>query len=410
MDSREQALAFLWFGFVPSCEVAQEESERLLQLRQDDRVPVFDWESAPSMQDLWQEIVAEQVQSIDQVVLPLSSGLDSRAILGALLECVDASQIASYTVGHPGTVDFDRAKSLFGRILPKHKLIDVREFSLSWSTERAIETVKKRKPGLILGIGEFGTSGLANLTVSTTSGSGVRINGFLGDTLSGKKLNGLSPKDWRQTVQKFISRNYAYKGSFALVPESFDPWRFMPASPLQEERILSYDDQLDWCFRQKQRVGNFFVPSSKRPFSDDRWWRSFMMVPRVERWQQRAYKRFLRASYPCIFPDLTQEVLDQTTRSERHPRYVATRLKRWRSRKKSASSHHVDMDTLLADDTSFRNFLTENILDLHASGLVDWIDLPGVLRSATQNPRGCGRPLYGLASLEINRKAGRLGS
>ena len=45
-------------------------------------------------------------------ILPMSGGLDFRAVLGGLLEHIPSSQIVTVTYGIPGTWDFEIAKMI----------------------------------------------------------------------------------------------------------------------------------------------------------------------------------------------------------------------------------------------------------------------------------------------------------
>jgi len=56
--------------------------------------------------ELFVSNVRQETSSSQRVILALSGGFDSRTVLGALLECMDASEICAMTFGGPDTSDF----------------------------------------------------------------------------------------------------------------------------------------------------------------------------------------------------------------------------------------------------------------------------------------------------------------
>lgn len=60
-----------------------------------------------------------------RLLVPLSGGLDSRAILGAVLECKPASDILAVTFGMPGTFDFEIGARLARETGLAHRALDV---------------------------------------------------------------------------------------------------------------------------------------------------------------------------------------------------------------------------------------------------------------------------------------------
>src|SRR6056297_2481821 len=63
-------------------------------------------------------------QSHQTPVVMLTSGLDSRLILGAILESTSASNIESFTWGIPGTYDYEISKKIARKYDIKHTRID----------------------------------------------------------------------------------------------------------------------------------------------------------------------------------------------------------------------------------------------------------------------------------------------
>ena len=56
---------------------------------------------------LWQRAVERRIKRDETVIIPLSGGLDSRAILAAALRCTSKDNIITFTFGDPGSFDFE---------------------------------------------------------------------------------------------------------------------------------------------------------------------------------------------------------------------------------------------------------------------------------------------------------------
>lgn len=69
---------------------------------------------------LWNQAVERRLQSDQRIVIPLSGGLDSRAILAAALKCKNTSDILTCTFGPPGGYDYEIPKIITRQYGLKH--------------------------------------------------------------------------------------------------------------------------------------------------------------------------------------------------------------------------------------------------------------------------------------------------
>ena len=397
-------LDFLWYGYVPSEAVAEAEFARYRALLDDDSVATFDGRSVRAARDLLCRIVDERTwrQGVREVRLGLTAGLDSRGILGALLEIFPASAIVGYTFGHRGAEDFELARSFTKGVLPRHILLDV--VAHEWTTEGAVQTVAARAPDAVLEVGEF--YGVRYDPAFTEVLHLTPLTGFLGDALSGKKLPRIVSGRWADAVDMFVRASRTFKGDVAVLPERYDPAASLPGDCFRGGGRMLLNDQLQFPVRQEQRIRPLFRAQEGtpciNPYDDPRWVRSFLLLPVAQRHGQAFYKRLLARSFPKIFPDLEP----------------------WRAAPPAASSEisvnrpsggpvstalHVDFAHVFRTNAGFRAFCRENLGDLHARRVLPWLDLPALLREAEAGRLGnFGRIFYGLVSLEINLKAGRL--
>ncbi|GAG59852.1 unnamed protein product, partial [marine sediment metagenome] len=59
---------------------------------------------------LWQKAVERRIKKDETIIIPLSGGFDSRAILAAALRCAPKDKIITFTFGEPGSFDFEIGK------------------------------------------------------------------------------------------------------------------------------------------------------------------------------------------------------------------------------------------------------------------------------------------------------------
>jgi len=86
------------------------------------------------------EAVAARFRDADRVVVPLSGGMDSRAVLGALLEMTDASRLNTYTYGVPGTSDYEIGNSVAHKVGTRH--VSINEQALEFNEARLLRIAR----------------------------------------------------------------------------------------------------------------------------------------------------------------------------------------------------------------------------------------------------------------------------
>lgn len=309
-------------------------------------------------------------------------------------------------MGHEGAEDHDLARQYTRDVLTNHRILTTSQEH--WDTATIVRNVSARPKGLVLGIGEF--QGLLPRDVLGVGNTIPSVSGFFGDAISGKKLPKIISGCWAEAIERFVSRNHAYKGDLNIMPPDYDPTAMMPDKPLKGSNRILMDDQLDLCFRQEQRIRHFAgLPSlpTIRPYSDPRWVRSFLHVPTQKRIGQQQYRKFLARAFGRIFPDLQTKYAGN--RSKKRILRTFSPKPRVATRKAGGyRRYHVDLDHLFQVSPSCRECFEENIGDLKRRGMVDWIDLDGLMSRLREGNGDYGRLAYILVSLEINLKADRV--
>lgn len=291
---------FLFFGFIPNEFAAQEHLKELETVAS--RHNPF--ESLGAMKEATVGVVDELLPRNENFVVPVSSGLDSRGLLGAALACRPTKHIFSYTFGHPGAVDYELASNLIAGATNNHFLVDVskKRGGGCWDTDTLVERVSTRPADIVLAVGETGL-GLTSRKLDALRGLPSLI-GYLGDSISGKKLNSPPDTTWSSAVTFFIKKNRPYKGPTRVTHPDFNPLESFPESSTPKQLgHATLNDELDWGYRQQQRVA-FFVgalrPASQSlfPYAHPAWRGPWLHERPEERMGQRKYREFLASAFP----------------------------------------------------------------------------------------------------------------
>ncbi len=267
--------------------------------------------TAREMADLLVASVARRVRGKQRLVCPISGGFDSRALLGALLECRRADDLVAVTYGTPGSLDFDLGCQVAAAAGVAHRTIDLsqptdyrREFR-----RRAIDT-----DGQVEVVRTFPSEWETLLDVSPHA-----LLGFMGDCLSGQLLPD------HPTAERHADEREALRAGLAMrqwVPFDITA-RLLRLDPAQtEERALdvvvatngenphrlnaNYVKCWDFPNRQiKFTMEQTFLLRERfnylLPFLDNAYVDLAMQVPLGWRVGQRLYRRMLAGRFPGLF-------------------------------------------------------------------------------------------------------------
>lgn len=406
-DANRAICDFLHYAFLPSRPAAERKAFWYRNLLTDASIPRFKGPDVQGAKKLLEKIVAEQVAKFpgSPIVATVTAGYDARAILGALLNVVERERITCVTFGSPGSKDFDRA-GFFTEGLGIEHVLD-RTDHAEFSPEASLEGVLPLARGLPKPISHpsFRRRARELMLLPMT-------NGFLGGTLSWAPSREERPQTFEEAIEQFVewNRDAAFIPTSldpaALLPAWYDPKHALPRHAFMPEWLMSFEDQLDLCYRQHQYIrlmgASNFTPAECRqiaaetkaplsarrilPFADPRWQRSFLRLGRKPRVDQDFYKWFLRTSYPHIFKDL-----------------VTPKDPRWRKRR---GLTNFDWGAYWQNNAIFRAAAFEIFESLQRRRL--WFDPMIAARMADAGEAGANRLIRGLLSLELNIRAGAL--
>ena len=229
-------------------------------------------------------------------IVPLSGGLDSRTILAGLIDTGIKDRIITVTFGSSGTWDYELGSGLAQKIGLRHVNLDLTKIEV--------------KQGLLLETAQNGSAwtflidAFYNSLICKEFGRDVTYwSGFMGGELAGAHLPPSESLSWLEAKKNFVNWN-RYARSIILTPPGFNPEKSLPSSPLIDRSIMSYDDQLDFVFRQQnyiKRIVMFNGYHYKTPFLANKWVDFILSIPRCYRVNKYIYKKIVTRAYPELF-------------------------------------------------------------------------------------------------------------
>ena len=267
-------------------------------------------------------LIAEEIHAsvgrcladVGPFVLLLSGGIDSRAILSAALEHRPASDIHTFTFGYPGSFDYEIGNQIAKAAGTRHRSapISIADYTLADVRAAATDTF-----GQIFYSVEMPVKFAEHLC-----GMGLPIiTGFMGDALSGKRLEpGFLGREitgaWKEELFDYEVMTPPRDLMPVLKHAPFDARelrdhlieQYMTAAPFAEfSTYANLHDQWDYYNRQKNH--DFFANSKRLaagalyryPSIAHRITKAYTRLPDEFRCHGKAYRKGVSERYPKLF-------------------------------------------------------------------------------------------------------------
>jgi hypothetical protein len=251
---------------------------------------------------VWKETMADEVaQTIPNAihVLPLSGGLDSRAILGGLLENLPKSQIMTATYGMPGAWDFEIGKMVAHKVGVCHEPFDLSK--VDWDLDQLLEVA-----GTLNTPVDVHQCYLRRKINEHFGPSCIYWSGFLGDAVSGMCLPKVPNTDQRAAIELLIKlrptpnfKDQSFKERMVGKFIAECPWQ-----ELDSQKKFNLDLQLELGICQRRLTRSIVIVNGyefKTPFANKMWLDFISNVPYQWIFGQRLYKNILLSAYPDLF-------------------------------------------------------------------------------------------------------------
>ena len=288
----------LRFGFPPDFDRAEAYLRELLE-----PAAALPPQGKRPMHELLEEIVGEIVErsGTDRIVIPLTAGLDSRAILGATLRCVPKERILCVTFGRETDRDVIGARTVCATLGLEWNWTDVAV--IPWSVEEV-------RCGVLTTHQHFGSYAAQTvvrlLHIQRLLGpNSIYLSGYLGG-LTGTVLRDETDRpSW--AVVRLLSSNSTFTDSIAYDVESLcanlEAFAKRWKKRMKGFRSFSCYEALHLGFRQALRIRGAVAPFQRvaLPLEDPRWVRYWYDQRRFHRLRQRRYIQDMRTAYPEVF-------------------------------------------------------------------------------------------------------------
>jgi hypothetical protein len=242
---------------------------------------------------LWRESISSSFKQNQKHLVPISGGLDSRAVLSALLEHTEAKNIYTYTFGTPNTLDYDIGNYMAKKLGTTHTSFDLTKYTYR---QEELEDISKRIQHQAILFHHWPVWKIDKEFQGCTQWSG-----FMGDPLAGSHLSDNKSKNIEDAKEQFIKKNI-YVNSLELAKDS-NFKEFIDCSCISREN-LTLDEQLDFQNRQTKFIAPIVLMNGyehKTPFLYQPWIDFMLSVPNSFRVEQNLYKKILLSTFPKEF-------------------------------------------------------------------------------------------------------------
>lgn len=339
-------------------------------------------------------------------VVPLSGGLDSRLILGALLEFTEASNLQTYTFGVPGSYDYELGCSVAKAIGTHHMAYPLSK--IPYHEDDLLDFARRSDCQALL----FLHPPIWEL--DRRYNGALIWSGFVGDLVAGSFVRHNPSTTLDQAKRQYL-RSRVYVRSTKLhrcTDEDFLPH---VTSETVDPNVLTFDEQVLWgegVRKFTEPLVLFTGPIYKTPLINTPWMDFLLSVPNAYRANEELMIEIARASFPTLFSLPSKNSLGRSPPISPH-RFAVGRIEN-KVRKAlhqfipSVNYPHTmynDFNEGIRNDKRLRELVLANIAALKERQLVHWINIDQLASRHMSRLRNHGDALLTLASLELVLRA-----
>lgn len=334
----------------------------------------------------------------DKHVVPISGGLDSRAILAALLEFTETKNIYTYTFGTSGTLDYEIGNMIAAAVGTNHTSFSLTDYS--YTMEELIDISNRISHQTIL-FHHAPVWELDKLYKGYTIWSGF-LGGEITDSKYASYKSTISPK------QTFINKE-RYQKKVNLTGKSND-LILLSQLTYKSNKYISDLEILDYENRQRKFIAPHVLMDGFKyntPFSDNDLFTFFLSIDNRYRDNKFLYKKILQKRYPKLFSYPIKDNLGlplSVNKLSVLTKKVIHKIKR-KFNKKNPNENYFDFDLAIRQNNNFKELIRLNIADLSNRKIIEKIDMEEILKMHLNLEGDFGRALIQLVSLEIHMKA-----
>lgn len=342
--------------------------------------------------------------------VPLSGGLDSRAILGGLLDNLQTSEIQTISYGIPGTFDFDIGSQIANQMHVNHTKVNLLQWKWNPLDIQSCAQLYKKPIAIFDKYINHKAFSIINTNSSTY------WSGFMGDPLAGSHIPSKYSISWDEALQSFIQRN-KFATNISLPSHDFRLIKSLPTDSLTPNETLSYDEQLDFTIRQQSYIRKIVLNSDlnhETPFLHPLWVNFMLSLPRRYRVNQKIYKKILLNAYPKLFSLPTKTNLGLPLENNAVLRSKMIKLKKLvrhvliKAKFNPAplpTINYIDFEQEIRINNDLKRLIQTNLEDLQARKAVTWLNIDQLWNDHLSRKIDHTKTLLLLVSLEIHYKS-----
>ena len=358
-------------------------------------------------------------------IIPLSGGLDSRAILGALLDRVDPKKITTVTYGAPGQLDYEIGQSVAKYANVKHHAIDLRKVSISW--ESILESVQL-SPWTGVPDAFFNQYALKQYS----SEGDLIWTGFLGG-LTGDfmlKSEDEDVEDDASIIDSFIQRERRVSIR-ALCSEEYDPALFVGHDVRNKQTRIPLGGYLHYAIHNSCYTAPIVAPLGRwknwcnelgvlennakviAPFANPEWAAYWLYSPRSVRKGSDLFYRMLKEKYSNLFlipgkqnywEMKEKNISNQTKRIFNSLKSRAQEHMPWMRLRAYHGKNYLDFDYMFRTRKDYQEVLDTAIKYLLVHNSTPWLDISELRNDHMKYRRNYGDIFCVLIGLAANLK------
>ncbi len=355
-----------------------------------------------------QQAIEEHFEKNTDICVPLSGGLDSRAILAGLLKCTQAKKIHTFTFGTPGTLDYEIGCNIAKVFGTKHEVLPMTQHK--YNMQELIDTSNCTDNQTVL----FSTFPLYKLK-ELYSNHKIWSGAFAG-TPSGNVYTQNSSNSIKGAKTNFINHGYSLVKSIKLTNcNDIELHKLLDLDFIDKE-IVTYEEQLHLKFAQLKWIAPHLLIkgfNNCAPFINKDWVAFMLSIDNKYRIDQYLYKKILLKAYPKEFAFKTKSHYYGCRLNagkiniflHRSFNKAKETLMQERKNYVKPSTNYINFSDGIRNRKDLNKIIYDNVHDLIGRKIVEWIKIDKIWNDHINCVGDFTDALLALASLEIHLKA-----
>ncbi len=256
--------------------------------------------------EAWHKAVEKRINDLDPVIIPLSGGMDSRAILAAALEVVPASKIVTFSYGNKGSYDLEIATKVAHTAGVNNIVIDSEQCDF----EKLTSTVFENNEGMFSCLMTLPFDGFSKIAELNS----VLVSGYIGDLIFGSNMYpemfDISIDDIKNEAKIIDSKIRFHDDALVsnLMVDSFEVSDiemylkiFEKTTKLTTAFFNQFLDNHVYNFTHHSCLVHKELFHYRTPFLDNELIRLIQNVPAHYRQNEKLYQEIMLENYPKLF-------------------------------------------------------------------------------------------------------------